>query len=166
METLGDYRGFMSQAESLLSQLSIDKDELAQCDTLAYEVNSNERYDEVKRHLAYSASVLSETEVNGRLVSILLVDPLLKTDNWSIPYIELLQPKPGREYDEGIDCAFFVTALPLTRFLEKHPDIDFDTKGLANELNSYVEYVGDDVSIKLHDKHFGAVVGLEERLQK
>jgi hypothetical protein len=163
-EILGDYRGFVSRAERLLSELSIDTGELAQCDTLAYEVNSNERYEEVKRQLARSAKLLSEREVNGRLVSILCVDPPLDTDNWKIPYIELLQPKPGREYDEGLDCAFFVTALPLRRFLEKHPDVAFDTKGLASELNSYVEYVGDDVSIKLHDKHFGAVVELEEHI--
>jgi len=161
MEILGDYRGFMSQVESLLAELSIDKDELTQCDTLAYEVNSNERYEEVKQKLVQSARVLSEREVNGRLVSILAVDPPLKTDRWIIPYIELLQPKPGREYDEGLDCAFFVTALPLTHFLEKHTDIAFDKKGLANKLNSYVEYVGDEVSFKLHDKHFGAVVELE-----
>ncbi len=166
METLGDYREFMSKAEGLLDKLSINRDELTQCDTLAYEVNSNERYEEVKQKLAQSAKVLSEREVNGRLVSILAVDPPLKTDHWNIPYIELLQPKPGREYEEGLDCAFFVTALPLSRFLAKHTDIAFDTKGLANELNAYVEYVGEDVSFKLHDKHFGAVVEPEERLQK
>lgn len=165
MEILGDYRGFVSQVEGMLDELSINRDELAQCDTLAYEVNSNERYDEVKRQLARSADMLSEREVNGRLVSILAVDPPLKTDNWNIPYIELLQPKPGREYKEGLDCAFFVTALPLPRFLAKHTDITFDTKGLENELNSYVEYVGEHVSFKLHDKHFGAVIELEERLQ-
>lgn len=164
MEALGDYRGFMSRVEELLSELAIDKDELAQCDTLAYEVNNNEHYEEVKQQLARSAMVLSEREVNGRLVSILCADPVLETDNWRIPYIELLQPKPGREYEEGLDCAFFVTALPLRKFLERHPDVAFDTKGLANDLNSYVEYVGDDVSIKLHDKHFGAVVELEELL--
>ncbi len=165
MEILGDYRGFMSRVEGLLANLSIDKDELAQCDTLAYEVNSNERYEAVKQALVRSVKMLSEREVNGRLVSILAVDPPLKTDNWSIPYIELLQPKPGREYVEGLDCAFFVTALPLSHFLEKHADVAFDTKGLANELNSYVEYVGEEVSIKLHDKHLGAVVELEQRMQ-
>lgn len=161
MEVLGDYRDFMSQVESLLGELSIDTNELAQCDTLAYEVNSNERYEEVKQKLVQSAKILSEREVNGRLVSILCLDPPLKTDNWNVPYIELLQPKPGREYEEGLDCAFFVTALPLPNFLEKHPAVAFDTKGLANKLNSYVEYVGDEVAIKLHDKHFGAVVELE-----
>lgn len=160
-EILGDYRGFLSRVEGLLTELSIDKGELAQCDTLAYEVNSNERYEEVKQQLARSAKLLSEREVNGRQVSILAVDPPLKTDNWNIPYIELLQPKPGREYEEGLDCVFFVTGLPLPYFLDNHTDIAFDKKGLANKLNSYVEYVGDEVSFKLHDKHFGAVVELE-----
>jgi predicted metalloenzyme YecM len=166
MEILGDYHGYMTRVEELLDDLDFNKDELAQCDTLGFEVNTNARYEIVKQQLALAAKLLDEREVNGRQVSIFCADPLLKTENWNIPYIELLQPKLNREYVEGIDCAFFVTALPLPHFLQKHPDISFDKKGLANKLNAYVEYVGDDVSIKLHDKHFGAVIGLEQRLRE
>ncbi len=99
-------------------------------------------------------------------MSILEAYPSLDAGNWRVPYIELMQPKPTRENIDGIDCVFFVTAYPVREFREQHPDIAFEEKGLANKLHPYIELKGKDipVSIKFHDRHFGAVVDLERQL--
>lgn len=161
MEIIGDYRGYVSRVEGLLSEHDIDSDELKQCDTLCYECDTNERYDEVKTALVRSAKMLSERETNGRLVSIIEVDPPLETDNWRIPYIELLQPKPTRQNIDGIDCVFFVTKSSVREFHQQYPDVNFEAKGIANEHHPYIELKGDDVAIKFHDMNFGEVVDLE-----
>jgi predicted metalloenzyme YecM len=165
-EILGDYRGYVSRAGGLLSANNIESHELVQCDTLCIECSTNDRYEDVKRALARTTKLLSERDVNGRLVSILQAEPLLAAGDWNIPYIELLQPKPTRENIDGIDCVFFVTALPVRDFASRHDDVQFKDKGLANKTHPYIELKGDDVAIKFHDRHFGSVVDLERVLDE
>lgn len=166
MEILGDYPDYVSRAEQLLSKHGINLSELKQCDTLCYECNTNERYDEVKEALVRSAKLLSEKETNGRLVSIIEAEPSLEAGEWYMQYIELLQPKPTRENIDGIDCVFFVTNSSVQEFHERHPDVPFEAKGLANKHHPYIELKGDDVAIKFHGMHFGEVVELERTLQQ
>lgn len=166
MEKLGDYRDYVTEAGRLLGWEGIGKHELTQCDTIAYECSTNERYEELKKALVSSAAkLLSEHETNGRLVSILEAYPPLDAGNWHVPYIELMQPKPTRENIDGIDCVFFVTAYPVREFVEHHPTVEFETKGLANKLHPYIELKGEDVAVKFHDRHFGSVVDIEHALE-
>lgn len=164
MDILGDYRGYIARADELLFEYGIDVEELTQCDTLCYECDTDHRYDEVKNALARTATLLSERETNGRLVSILEMSPPLDAEGWRVPYIELLQPKPTRENIDGIDCVFFVTERSVREFRHQHTDVTFETKGLANKLHPYIELKGDGVAIKFHDRHFGSVVDLEHYL--
>ena len=164
MEILGDCLDYISRAEGLLYEHGIDLSELKQCDTLCYECDSNERYEEVKQALIRSAKLLSEKETNGRLVSIIEAEPPLEAGEWYMQYIELLQPKPTRENIDGIDCVFFVTNAPVREFYERHSDVPFEAKGIANEHHPYIELKGDGVAIKFHDMDFGQVVDLEQQL--
>jgi predicted metalloenzyme YecM len=164
-EILGDYPGYMSRVETLMSENNIFADEITQCDTLVYQVETNDRYDVVKREIGKYAKLLAEHETGGRLVSIFWTDPALKTSNWQIPYIELLQPKPTRESPEEIDGVMCVTTLPIAEFLKKHDDVKFEEKGLVNQLNPYIELKSDGVSVKFHSKHMGSVVELETPLR-
>lgn len=166
LETLGDYQGFIAKAEALLYEKGIiPSSEIVQCDMINYECSTNERYDEVKKALEGSARVLSETEHGGRLIAIFQAEPALESGKWQVPYIELLQPKPTRENIDGIDSVFFVTSLALPEFLERHSDIAFETKGLANAANPYVELKAHEVAVKLHDRHMGAVLEIERSLK-
>jgi predicted metalloenzyme YecM len=161
MEILGDYRDYMARVDTVLRESEILSSELTQCDTLVYEVETNERYEEVKSEIAEEAIIIAERPTNGRLVSIFMIDPSLQTDNWQISYIELLQPKPTRENKEQIDGVMCVTALPMNAFLKKHDTVPFDKKGLSNKLNPYVELKSEGISVKFHSKHMGSVIELE-----
>ena len=162
MDLLGDYNIAVVQAEALLHEHSIAPADLVQCDTICYRVETNERYDEVKQELSRVALLLSEVEINGRLIaSFALEEPLAAGSQQTISYIELPQPKPGSDYAEGIDHVQFVTRLPLSNFHEKYRQLPFETKGLKSKLNPLLKLEGDDISVKFHDKHMGAVVALE-----
>lgn len=162
-EIIGDYAGAVLDAEVLIQENNIALDELTQCDTICYRVETMARYDELKTELAKAAFLLSETEINGRLIAVYALDePLAAGEQHAISYIELPQPKPGSKYPEGIDHLQFVTRLPLPTFRAQHEDISFDEKGLEHRLNPLVKLVGQSVSVKFHDKHMGSVVELEK----
>lgn len=168
-EVLGDYAAYVARVEAEVNKQGIRSDELVQCDMLNIECSTNENYDNAKAALlARSAEMLSEIEHGGRLISIFGLDPALQAGSWRIPHVELLQPKPTRENIDGIDGIFFVTARGLGAFLEKHNDIAFEDKGLANRANPYVELKGETDgavwAVKFHDRHMGAVLGIEQLL--
>ncbi len=161
-DVLGDYAGYIEHAATMVQAHGIERDELVQCDMVNYECSTIDRYDEVKKALLESAKLLSEIEHGERLISIFQAEPALKAGSWHVPHIELLQPKPTRENIDGIDGIFFVTSVALPEFLSRHQDITFETKGLMNKANPYVELKADAVAVKFHDRHMGAVLEIEK----
>ena len=164
-EIIGDYEPFIAAAQGMIGQHGIAVDELTQCDMVNYECSTNERYDQVRSALLQSAMLVSEIEHGGRLIGIFQANPALEAGSWRVPYIELMQPKPTRENLDGIDSIFFVTAVALPEFLKRHDDIEFETKGLANTANPYVELKADEIAVKFHDRHMGAVLEIEKLLE-
>lgn len=161
---IGDYDHFIRQADELLVSQGIELDEVVQLDTICYRVETNDRYAELKQQLALVALLISETEVNGRLVAVFEPYQPLRTQNWNtISYVELPQPKPGSFYPEGIDHVQYVTRRGLSDFYKVHSDVAFEDKGLASQLNPLLKLTGASVSVKFHDKHMGAVIELEHR---
>lgn len=161
-EIIGDYELFIQKADALIAEHNIDTSELVQCDTICYRVETNERYDEIKQQMAGVSLMIDETEVNGRLISVFATRIPLTAGRWhSVSYIEVPQPKPGSYYPEGIDHVQMVTRRCLSDFQNEHTDIVFDEKGLSNKLNPLLKLEGDEVAVKFHDKHMGAVIALE-----
>lgn len=162
-EIIGDYEAFIAKADALVMERGIAADELIQCDTICYRVETNERYVELTRQLAERALMISETEVNGRLIAVFATHEPLSAGRWqSISYLEVPQPKPGSYYPEGIDHVQMVTRRELPAFHAKYAHVAFEEKGLTSSLNPLLKVVGDGVSVKFHDKHMGSVVVLEE----
>lgn len=164
-EIIGDYELFIEKADTLVAEQGIDADELVQCDTICYRVETNERYDEIKHQLAAVALMIDETEVNGRLITVFAAHSPLRAGKWqSISYIEIPQPKPGSYYPEGIDHVQMVTRRSLSDFQKAHGDITFEIKGLANTLNPLLKLENEEVAVKFHDKHMGSVIELENSI--
>ena len=170
-ELLDDCKRKIALAESFMWQHGITPiTELTDYDTVCYRVETNDRYIEVQRELGHVAVLLDESEVNGRLISVFRLHKPQMTDGFMTRFVELPQPKPNNQYKEGIQHLQAVTADGLEVFHAKHENLPFDTSGLSNELNPLLElsgYVGlEPVTVKFHDKHMGAVLGLERRLRK
>lgn len=162
-DVIGDYEVFIEKADALIARQGIAAEELVQCDTICYRVETNERYKELKHQLAERALMISETEVNGRLIMVFAPHAPLHAGRWqSISYIEVPQPKPSSYYPEGIDHVQMVTRQALPAFHQQYGQVAFEEKGLASSLNPLLKLVGDEVSVKFHDKHMGSVVALEE----
>lgn len=166
-EIIGDYKAFIEKADELLTAHNINTQDVVQCDTICYRVETNERYDEIKQQLGRLATMIDESTVNGRLIAVYAPQQPLVAGDWqSISYIEVPQPKPNNAYSEGIDHVQYVTRQRLSDFQYAHDAIPFEEKGLANSINPLLKLVGDDVSVKFHDKHMGSVIELENKIQK
>lgn len=164
-DIIGDYESFITKADALVMAHNIASDDLVQCDTICYRVETNERYDEIKRQLAERALMIDETEVNGRLITVFATDTPLRVGKWeSISYIEVPQPKPGSYYPEGIDHVQMVTRRSLADFHARYVSVPFEEKGLVNQINPLLKLVGEEVSVKFHDKHMGSVIEMENRI--
>lgn len=164
-DIIGDYEQLIAKADDLLAAHGVELNELVQLDTICYRVETNERYDQLMRQLAHVAVLVSETDVNGRQIAVFEPAVPLQAGRWrTISYIELPQPKLGSFYPEGIDHVQYVTRRGLSDFRKVHSDISFEDKGLASHLNPLLKLSGDNVSVKLHDKHMGSVIQLEQRL--
>lgn len=119
---------------------------------------SDERYDQVKAELSELGGLISESEVNGRLIAVFELHRRLDSSGWSVSFVELPQPKTGTE-TEVVRHLQFVTRTGIESFRAKFPQLDFDDK--RNARNRLLEIAADDAVVRFHDKSMGAVIALE-----
>ena len=151
------YDTAVSAASALIQKLGV-AEELVQNDTLCLQVPSNERYTQVKAELAELGELISENEVNGRLIAVFELHRRLSSSGWSVSFVELPQPKTGSE-SEGVRHLQFVTRTGIESFRAKFCELDFDDRG--NPRNRLLEINDDGVVVRFHDKNMGAVIALE-----
>lgn len=161
-ELIGDYGSFIAEVNEGLNRLCIPLGELAMCDHICYRVETSQRYDEMLVNLAQHADLLGESHVNGRLIATFELPEPIVTGGWTIPYIELPQPKPGSAYEEGLEHAEFVTVGSLVYFESRHSDIPFDHKGMTKAINPELGLKHEGISVKFHELQLGAVVRIEQ----
>ena len=163
-ELLGDYETFVAEISDGLRRCGIGRDEIAMMDHICYRVETIERYDQMKARLAKSAFLLGESMVSGRLIATFECEEPLKVDGWTIPYIELPQPKSGSDYSEGLEHVEFVLFDTFETFLEKYSTHNFDLKAMHRGINPEIALSLGRYSVKFHLLGLLTVVYLEHKL--
>jgi len=163
-EIIGDYEKFISGISAGLEASGIDRSELAMMDHLCYRVETQDRYEEMLRTLTGVATLLGVAMVSGRNIATFELRDYLEVDGWVVPYVELPEPKDGSPYPEGLEHAEQVVIGGLDRFVQRHADLTFDTKGLDKDINPELVLKTDGLSVKFHEQPLGAVVRIEQRL--
>lgn len=136
------------------------RDDVVHNDTVCLQVPSNNRYTQLRGELDEWGELISESEVNGRLIAVFELHRALEADGWSPSFVELPQPKTGAE-GEGIRHLQFVVRTGVESFRRRHRHLDFDERG--NARNRLLEFTGSSVVVRFHDKNMGAVIELEQR---
>lgn len=163
---IGDYQGFVATINRRFVEVGIDAgSELVMCDHLCYRVDSQEEYVKMQSLLSKVASNIGEVPVSGRLITTFELHEPLEVGGWTIPYIELPAPKPGSPYPSGLEHAEFVV-VSLGDFQNRHNNLPFNDKGMSKVINPELGLNMGDVSVKFHEISLGAVVRLEERLDR
>ena len=160
---------FVANINRGLDEAKIDRTLLSEMDHVCYRVETDERYNELRRELLRATRLVTPVGepaiVNGRPIATFeFVEPVI-ADGWNISYLELPSPKEGSPYEEGLEHAeFVVLGGNLKRFRAKHPHLEpfFQTGGMNKALNPELGLKDFDMSVKFHTLALGAVVRIEQ----
>lgn len=147
-----------------LAAAGIDRSELAMMDHVCYRVETQERYDEMFERLSQAATLLGVAMVSERNIATFELNEYLHVDGWTVPYLELPEPKTGSPFAEGLEHVELVVIGGLDRFVKRHADLPFETKGMSKDINQELGLKTDLISVKFHEQPLGAVVRIENRL--
>jgi predicted metalloenzyme YecM len=163
-DLLGDTSAFIEAIGDGLSRCGISRDELAMMDHICYRVETQERYQELRKKLKKFGTLVGENEVSGRLIATFELDEYLKSDDWVVPYVELPAPKKDSFYAEGLEHVELVVVGSLERFIARHRDLPFSHGGMGKLVNPEAGLKAEGISVKFHEQQLGSVVRIERDL--
>lgn len=161
-KVLGDYSAMLDSVLDAIQILNFKSPLI--CDHICYRVETNEKYEEIKNNLLAYSSLVGETLVSKRLISIFKLNSPIKYNNLTISCVELPAPKHGSKYTEGWEHAEFV--IPeLTDFIDNNPLVSFNHKAMSRELNPELGYkINNNYQVKFHPLHILDVIKKENEL--
>lgn len=164
-DIIGDYEPFVRGISRGLKTVRIDRGEISMMDHICYRVETTGRYYDVMSEMAKRAIMVGESEVSGRMIATFELHDYLNVDGWTIPYVELPQPKASSPYPEGLEHAELVVVGSLDAFQARHDSLDFDEAGMGKVINPELGLKAAGMSVKFHEQQLGAVVRIEKRLE-
>jgi len=127
-------------------------------------VEDDIQYNHWKENLSKIATLLIESEVNGREISTYKLYNPLSFDNITIDVIELPMAKPNSHYRFGFEHVEFVINQTFKNYIETHKNYTFDKKGLEKDFNPELRVSLDDTcSFKLHHLSLEEVIKIESK---
>lgn len=148
---IGNYKSFLSKLLSQFNKLNIDQNDIIELDHIAYRVETQDRYKEVKQKLKQFSIYLGEAKVRQRpIASFKLLKPI-KHNHYTISCIELPSPSNHYNYPEGLEHAEFVIKGSLYNFQKKYSHLNF-TEELNNPTNPELKLRFKGFQIKFHTK--------------
>jgi predicted metalloenzyme YecM len=147
-----------------MTQLGIDRSELSMMDHLCYRVETRDRYQDMLKRCTQVATLVGESDVNGRMIATFEFKDYLHVSGWTVPYLELPEPKNSSPYPEGLEHVELVVVGNLEKFLERHQELPFSYKGIGKSINPEAGLKAEGISVKFHEQQLGAVVRIEKQL--
>lgn len=121
-----------------------------QLDHICYRVETEERYQSLKKELLQLGKLLTESQIGGRAIASIKLDQPIVYQSRKIDVLELPAPKKGSFYQEGFEHVEFVIDMPFEQFMAAHPQLDFITKDLKKSINQGITLKEADFSVKFH----------------
>ncbi|EQC46617.1 VOC family protein [Bacteriovorax sp. Seq25_V] len=133
------------------------------CDHICYRVTSLEKYYIAKEEALKISSLVTETIVRGRPISIFKFHTPINYKGLVIKSLELPAPKEGSPYKEGFEHLEFVVNN-LQALIKNNTHIEFDLSGSNRELNPEVALaISSDYNVKFHPLDILDVIAIEEK---
>jgi len=119
-ELIGDYQTFFSDLMCRMQAVGIDITGMPMSHLL-YRTVTMPEYITLRDGLKTQCSEFVETQFNGRAVSILILrEPLLLDDGFTVTMIELPAPRPVHTYPSGLESIGVVMGDGLFAFIQQH----------------------------------------------
>lgn len=162
-EIISDYEIFLDKIFLNLTHAGFVLDDLVELDLIAYRTESDERYLEIKEIIENNFSAgLSEVMFSGRLISVFKLKEILLYKSFKISCLELLAPREGNKFKEGLEHAEFVVRGSLVDFYEKYKNsVKFNLSAFGREVNAELIVEFGDCAVKFHEQSLLKVRRLE-----
>ena len=148
-DALGDYSSYLEVTLERLADVGIDVDGL-EMDHIAYRAISSQTYEDAKRRLSPYARLVSEASIRNRLIGLMVLNEPLAYRSFRIPVVEVIAPKPGDTYPEGLEHVEFVVPGPLQALVDSHPNVAFQTEAMNRTNNPELKLKLDGARVKFH----------------
>ena len=123
---------FLESFFEQINKVELDIDGL-RLDHIAYQASSKEDYDELLPKFSEMGELVSEEIIGGRRVSVVKLDNPFSYKEYSIPALELIEPKDGQQCESDFQHAEFVVDMPFEDYVTQYPDINWDTSSMHRD---------------------------------
>ena len=147
-----DYPGFLNRFIEKIEEKGIDVSGL-EMDHIAYRASSKEEYEMMKTEFMKEGDLVDDAIVDGRRVAIYKLRHPIYFRNYLIPALELIEPKAGQNVKSGLEHAEFVLKVPFSEFMDKYPDLPWDTTTMDRKDFPHLKLkLDENMVVKFHPK--------------
>ena len=153
---------FLDQLFRLIDRFEIDYSSYT-IDHICFRTASVDEYQRLKESLSAVHELLIESPVGGwRIATYRLAQPI-KYKEWSIPLLELPEPKAGSQYQSGFEHIEFVIEKSFEELSSQYSSLTFDYKGTHKRINPELRLKLDqNYCIKFHHLPLDKVIEIEK----
>ncbi len=151
-------------AEKLSKQLTLQKINIHpyKADHICFRCESQDDYSNYKSLLNTLGQLLTESPVNGRLISTFKLNKPIESTLGDIALIELPAPKAGKFHATGFEHVEFVLSESIDNFHKKHPHLVLPNSK-HKILNQEFEYkLAENMAVKFHYLPLDRVISIEQ----
>jgi uncharacterized protein len=136
-------------------------------DHICYRTLTEDNYKKIKNYFRTRGKLLIESMVGGRMIATYEFEHPVEYKGYKIPLIEVPAPKMGSHYREGFEHIEVVIKERFETFMQKYPQLKFDTSAMGKEFNAEIRVKLDQfISVKFHQQSLKEVIEIEKKSKR
>lgn len=160
-DLIGDYQAFFSDLLHRMKEVNIHITGMPMSHLLYRTVTISE-YIELRDELKKHCSEFVETQFNGRAVSILILqEPLLLEDGFTVSMIELPAPRLVHMYPSGLESIGVTVGEELPEFIQRYDHVLTGVKDHGEHCQPAFITFDNDKTVKFYDISLREIVLLQ-----
>jgi predicted metalloenzyme YecM len=160
-QLIGDYEIFFSDLLHRLKETGIDITGMPMTHLL-YRVETLPEYETLRDQIKVFCSEFVETQFNGRAVSILILEqPLVLEDGFTVSMIELPAPRPVHMYPSGLESIGIFVGASLPEFKKQYKNVLTGIKEHGQYCQPAFITFDNDKTVKFYDYTLRDIVLLQ-----
>lgn len=160
-DLIGDYQTFFSDLLHRMKAVDIQITDMPMSHLL-YRTMTIPEYIELRDALKKHCSEFVETQFNDRAVSILILkEPLLLEDGFTVSMIELPAPRPVHMYPSGLESIGVTVGEKLPEFIQQHNHVLSGVKDHGEHCQPAFITFDNDKTSKFYDISLREIVILQ-----
>lgn len=163
-QIIGDYQSFLDDIIGRIKNEGFNMADFSQMDHMCYRTTSEQNYQDKKSKLMAVATLLTETEVNGRMICTFRLHKPVVHAGWRVDALELPAPKQGKECAEGLEHVELVLYDDMPTFLAKYEGKPFELQSADRGINPEIGLKLGEYKVKFHLLSLTTVCYLENKL--